>query len=132
MVCIEGASLWNGCRVRRNLDFISVYGRNGNRIIWGNEVILLPSGYYKVRMNNVWRIFDAIGNQLSVWSWEFVDQLWNGFFIALLNDSYYVYNRAGDRVMNLWGDEVILMDDGRFRCLRNGRYYYYDEYGNVW
>lgn len=122
--------LWNGCYVRRNQDFIHVYRANGDRLVWGNEVVLLPSGYYKVRMNNIWRIFDALGNQLNVWSWDFIDQLANGFFIAMLNDSYHVYNRAGEMVVGIWGDEVILLDNGQFRCYRNGNYYYYDEFGN--
>ena len=40
--------LWNGCHVRISLDRISILTQSGDRLIWADEVILLPSGLYVI------------------------------------------------------------------------------------
>ncbi|MBO4536788.1 MAG: hypothetical protein J5702_06235, partial [Bacteroidales bacterium] len=56
--------LWNGCHVRINLDRISIYTSSDERIIWADEVYLLPSGYYKVRNGDFWYIHSQTGTRV--------------------------------------------------------------------
>lgn len=121
--------LWNGCHVRISNGRVSVLTMAGDGVVRGDEVILLPSGYYMVRSNDRWRIYDPAGVTTSISGEEII--AWpNGLFCVRLGDFWNVYDSYGDRVGNAWGDHVELMDNGLICCYRSGMYFYYDRQGN--
>lgn len=121
--------LWNGCHVRLMNDKVYILESDGDRLLWGDDIWLLPSGQYKVRRGDYWRIFDREGGITSIYGEELM-AFPNGFFCVRFGGMWRVYTPDGDRLTGAWGDEITLMSNGLFRCLRNDRYYYYDTDGN--
>ena len=71
--------LWNGCHVRLKVGRVYVYDRN-DRVLWGDEIILLPNGCYKVRNGSFWHVYTHNGDRLNnVWG-DFVELMPNGLF----------------------------------------------------
>lgn len=123
--------LWNGRHVRLKMNQVCIFRKNGDELLRGDEVILLPLGSYCVRKGDTWRIYDEDGNWFTGISSHYViEQLWNGCYVYERDGKFYVADEQGSRIFNVWGDWVELMDNGLFRCHRNDRNYYYDKYGN--
>lgn len=124
----EWQELWNGCHVRLSNGRVSVLDANGNRVVGGEDVILLGDGNYMVRNGDLWRIYDWRGDYTTISGHDI--RLWpNGLYCVRFSSSWRVYDRQGDRLTNVWGDHVELMNNGLIRCTRAGRDHYYDERG---
>ena len=89
--------LWNGCHVRISLDRISILTQSGDRLIWADEVILLPSGLYKTRNGNFWYICSPTG--------ERIDNLWGEFIEAMPNGIFRCHRAGIDLYYDAWGNE---------------------------
>ncbi len=88
--------LWNGCHVRIKLDRISIYNAQGDRLIWADEVSLLPSGLYKVRNGEFWYIYSSAGNRLgNVWG-DAIDVIPNGLFRCYRAGMLFYYDSLGN------------------------------------
>lgn len=125
----EWQELWNGCHVRLSLDRICIHEADGDKLLSGDEVTLLPSGRYKVRSGNIWRIFESNGDRTQISGEEIIP--WpDGRFAVRFGDNWHVYTTGGDRIPNVWGESVSLMSNGLIRCKRNGTAHYYDDQGN--
>ena len=125
----EWQELWNGCHVRLSLDRICIHEADGDKLLSGDEVTLLPSGRYKVRSGNIWRIFESNGDMTQISGEEIIP--WpDGRFAVRFGDNWHVYIPSGNRVPNVWGESVSLMSNGLIRCKRNGTLHYYDDEGN--
>lgn len=125
----EWQELWNGCHVRLSLDRICIHEADGDKLLSGDEVTLLPSGRYKVRSGNIWRIFESNGDRTQISGEEIIP--WpDGRFAVRFGDNWHVYIPSGNRVPNVWGESVSLMSNGLIRCKRNGTLHYYDDEGN--
>ena len=71
--------LWNGCHVRMKVGRVYVYDRD-DRLLWGDEVVLLPNGCYKVRNGSFWYVHNHHGDRIgNIWG-DLVDLLSNGLF----------------------------------------------------
>ncbi|MBR6055084.1 MAG: hypothetical protein IKP46_07075 [Bacteroidales bacterium] len=121
--------LWNGCHVRLSLDRVCIHEADGDKLLSGDEVTLLPSGRYKVRIGNIWRVFESDGDRTEISGEEIVP--WpGGRFAVRFGENWHVYTPGGNRVPNVWGESVSLMSNGLIRCRRNGMVHYYDAEGN--
>lgn len=90
--------LWNGYHVRIHLDRVYVCNRAGDRILQGDEVILLPNGFYKVRNGDFWRVYDERGERVfEVWGDEVI-LMDNGLFRCYRAGMYFYYDERGNRV----------------------------------
>lgn len=122
----------NGEYLVRNGNDWRVYDEDGDRTsIHGDEILSWRNGFYCVHQGSTWRVYDSEGSRLStVWSNQYIEQLWNGCFLYQRDNRFSVADRHGDRIFNVWGEDIYLMENGLFRCSKNGRYYYYDIDGN--
>ena len=121
--------LWNGCHVRLLQGRVSVLNLNGDRIVRGDEVVLLASGMYLVRNGDIWRVYDQWGEYTSISGHEIID--WeNGLFCVRYSDFWRVYTASGDRLANVWGDVVVLLQNDIIRCTRAGLDHFYNLYGD--
>ena len=121
--------LWNGCHVRIHQGRVSVLTLTGERVVRGDEVVLLPSGYYLLRNMDNWQVYDPLGSAKTIFGEEII--AWpNGLFCVRHGEFWTVYDSDGDRVGNAWGDRVELLDNGLICCERSGMYFYYDRQGN--
>ncbi len=121
----------NGCHVRLWAGSVRICKPNGDKLFSGDEVWLLPSGYYSVREMSSWRIYDPWGERIfGLSSQSPIRQLPNGYFIyETFTGSYRVVDPKGDDVFGLSGDEIVYMGDGIFRVKWAGSYRYYNEKG---
>lgn len=121
--------LWNGRHVRLLNDRVSVLDYDGDTIVRGDEISLLPNGCYKVRVGDIWRIYDSHGVSTSISGHEIL--AWpHGLYCVRFSDFWRVYDQDGDRLVNVWGDYVEIYDNKLIHCRRNGRSFYYDFQGN--
>lgn len=99
MICInDWQPLWNGYYVRRYVNRVWVCNQAGNRIVQGDEVILLPNGYYKVRNGDFWRVYDELGESIfNLWG-EDVQLLEDGVFQCYRAGMYFYYDELGNRL----------------------------------
>ena len=128
----EWQKLPNGCHVRLWAGSVRICKPGGDKLLSGDEVWLLPSGYYSVREMGSWRIYDPWGERLFGLSSDSpIRQQPNGYFIyKTLGGSYRVADKKGEDVFGLSGDEIVYMGDGIFRVKWAGSYRYYDEKGD--
>ena len=92
---MEHQQLWNGCHVRHSVGRVSVYNHHGDRILWGDEVILLWDGYYKVRSGSFWRVYNPLGELIAnIWG-DIVDLLDDGLFRCYRAGIYHYYDIYG-------------------------------------
>lgn len=90
--------LWNGYHVRRMADRIWICNVRGDRLLSGDEVILLPDGLYLVRNGSVWRVYDDLGNSIfGLWGDEIL-LMDNGVFRCLRGGMYFYYDEYGNRL----------------------------------
>ena len=115
--------------MRLSLDRVCIHEADGDKLLSGDEVTLLPSGRYKVRSGNIWRVFESNGDRTQI-SGEEIIPWQDGRFAVRFGDNWHVYTTGGDRVPNVWGESVGLMSNGLIRCKRNGTLHYYDDEGN--
>lgn len=121
--------LWNGCHVRLLNGRVSVLDYDGDTVVRGDEVVLLYNGCYKVRVGDLWRIYDRNGLTTSISGHEIL--AWpEGLYCVRFSDFWRVYDSRGDRLTHVWGEYVEIYDRDLIRCVRNGRSYYYDFQGN--
>ena len=99
--------LWNGCHVRLKGGKVYVYERDGDRVVYGDEIILLPNGYYKVRKGADWRIYERDGHWTSIHGSRIVS-LWNGCYTVLVGDVWRVFEEDGDR-LSIWSMRPVRM-----------------------
>lgn len=99
VICInDWQPLWNGYYVRRYVDRIWIVNAAGDRILQGDEVILLPNGYYKVRNGDFWRVYDERGESIfNIWG-EDVQLLDDGIFQCYRAGMYFYYDELGNRL----------------------------------
>ena len=132
----EWQELWNGCHVRLLNDKVYIYDYSGDRITWGDEVILLPSGYYKIRRGEWWRIYEEDGDSTSLYGEEIICW-WNGTYCIYKGGGWRVYDDDGDWLGSVWSrDYIELLWNGCY-LYKSGSYYYVaDRKGerifNVW
>ena len=88
--------LWNGCHVRVKLDRIYVYNYHDDRILWGDEVILLPSGCYKVRNGNFWHVHARNGDRINNLWGDAIDLMSNGLFRCFRAGRFFYYDERGN------------------------------------
>lgn len=128
--------LWNGRHVRLLNDKVYICDADGDRLLWGDEVILLSSGNYMVRSGDYWRIYRHDGDRTSIYGNEIL--CWeNGTYCVRLSEMWRVYDAAGDRVGNVWSQDYIeLLPNGYYLYVMSDRYYVADDRGervfNVW
>lgn len=123
----------NGCHVRLWAGSVRICKPNGDRLLSGEDVWLLPSGYYSVReMSDFWHIYDPWGERIfGLSSHAPIQQVENGYFIyKTIAGGYRVADRKGEDVFGLSGDEIVYVGDGIFRVKWAGSYRFYDERGN--
>lgn len=131
----EWQELWNGCHVRLIGNRVCIYDDRDDRIISGEAVSLMPSGDYKVRLGDYWRIYTSRGDWTAIYGTEIY--AWeHGFYCVRQSDMWRVYTRDGDRLM-IWSREHISqLWNGCFLYEQGGKYYVADEKGdrifNVW
>ena len=95
--CVQDwQELWNGCHVRTRVGRISVYNRRGDRLIWGDEVILLPSGCYKVRNGSFWHVHSPGGDRISNLWGDIVELLPGGGFRCYRAGQFFYYDAWGN------------------------------------
>ena len=89
--------LWNGRHVRRFADRIWICNYEGDRILSGDRVILLPSGLYMVLNGGFWRILDREGERIfNLWGDE-IELLANGIFRCRRGGRDFYYDERGNR-----------------------------------
>jgi len=90
--------LWNGYHVRVFVDRIWVCNAAGDRLLQGDEVILLPNGYYKVRNGAFWRVYTPrCESVFEIWG-DIVDLMADGLFRCYRAGMYFYYDELGNRV----------------------------------
>lgn len=121
----------NGCHVRLWAGSVRICKPSGDKLLDGEEVWLLPSGYYEVYEMDRWRIYDPYGERLfGLSSEDFIRQAPNGYFIyKSLSDQYRVADRKGDDVFGMSGDAIDYVGHGIFRVEWGGFVHYYNEKG---
>lgn len=97
VLCVrDWQELWNGCHVRVNQFGVSVRDRRDNRIVKGEEIILLASGDYLVRNGGFWRVYTEYGDRLgNVWG-DFVELTRDGLFRCVRAGNVHWYDLAGN------------------------------------
>ena len=97
VLCVrDWQELWNGCHVRVNQFGVSVMDRRDNRIVRGEEVILLSSGDYLVRSGGFWRVYTEHGDRLrNVWG-DLVELMPNGLFRCVRAGITHFYDLDGN------------------------------------
>ena len=97
VLCVrDWQELWNGCHVRVNQFGVSIRDRRDNRIVRGDEVILLPSGDYLVRSGGFWRVYTEFGDRLgNVWG-DSVVLMENGLFRCIRAGNVHWYDLRGN------------------------------------
>ena len=96
-MCVEDwQSLWNGCHVRLKADRVHIYNDKSERLLSGEEIVLLPNGMYLVRLGDLWHAHDEKGDRVfNVWGYS-VELMDNGLFRCSRNNKYYYYDRFGN------------------------------------
>ena len=97
IICVhDWQELWNGCHVRVNQFGITIMDRRDNRIVRGEEIILLASGDYLVRSGGFWRVYTAFGDRLgNVWG-DSVELMRNGLFRCIRAGNVHWYDLNGN------------------------------------
>ena len=97
VLCVrDWQELWNGCHVRVNQFGVSVKDRRDNRIVKGEEVILLASGDYLVRNGGFWRVYTEYGDRLgNVWG-DSVELTRSGLFRCVRAGNVHWYDLDGN------------------------------------
>lgn len=128
--------LWNGRHVRLQGGKVRICKRDGDILLRGDEVILVPSGSYLVRNGSDWRVYDEDGDRTSIHGDEIL--AWHdGFYCARQSGTWRVYDSDGDRLFGLWSNQYIeQLWNGCFLYQRDSRFYVADRHGdrifNVW
>ena len=134
--CVEDwQGLWNGAHVRLINGKVNIYSYDGDKIIWGDDITLLPNGNYKVRRGDYWRIYDREGVTTSIYGHEILGW-WNSTYCVRFNDIWRVYDAQYD-YLGVWSrDYIELLWNGCYLYILNGKYYVADASGsrifNVW
>lgn len=132
IACVdEWQDLWNGCHVRLDLvGQVSVYDNRDNRIIWGDEIYLLPNGNYKVRRGSLWRIYERDGDMTFISGDEI--QYWpSGYYCVRFGSLWRVYDPKGDQVFGISSRNYIeQLWNGCFLYEQGGNYYVADRKGD--
>lgn len=93
---VDRQDLWNGCYVRINLGRVSIMTRRGDRLVWAEEVILLPTGHYLTRNGDFWYVLTEYGDRLgNVWG-DFIELLPNGLFHCCRAGINFYYDQYGN------------------------------------
>lgn len=127
--------LWNGRHVRLISGRVYIYTRSGDKLLWGDDVILMPSGDYRVRQGDYWRVYERDGDRTMISGHEILP-LPNGCYNVRLNDVWRIYDPRGNK-LNIWSREYIeLLPNGYYRYGMNDYQYVADERGdrvfNIW
>ena len=89
-------TLWNGCHVRIKADRYHIYLASGDRLLSGEEIILLPNGLYLVRLGSFWHVHDTAGDRIfNIWG-DTVELMSNGIFRCYRSGRYYYYDQFGN------------------------------------
>jgi len=131
VACTEDwQELWNGCHVRMKFDHIYICERDGDNVVWGDEVILLRNGNYNVRRGDTWRIYEEDGD----WTFIYGDQIlswWNGTYCIKRSGTWRVYDDEGDWLGFVRSDDYIeLLWNGCYLYKQGDTYYVADEEGD--
>ena len=94
----EWQELWNGCHVRLKLDKVYIYDRRGDRVLWGDEVVLLRNGTYKVYNGTFWYVHDADGDRIF--------NLWGDSVELMGGDRYRIYRSGNYHYFDWNGNEL--------------------------
>lgn len=97
VLCVgDWQTLWNGCHVRLKSNRVHIYLASGDRLLSGDEIILLPNGLYLVRSGSFWHLHDTVGDRVfNVWG-DAVELMDNGIFRCYRNGYYYYYDQFGN------------------------------------
>ena len=128
----DAQQLPNGCYVRVEPDRVKIHVKPSGRMLFsGDEVWLLPSGYYSVHEMGFWHIYDPQGERLfGLTASSRIEQVENGYFIYRFGGFWQVADRKGKDVFGLSSsDEIVYVGDGLFRVKWGGSYRYYNERG---
>ena len=131
VACVaDWQELWNGCHVRLEAREVRIYKRNGDRLLRGDEVILLHNGQYLVRSGNTWRVYERDGDRTFSSGKEIL--CWHGgYYCVHDNNMWKVYTEDGDRLTDVWSREYIeQLRNGYFLYERDKRYYVADQSGD--
>jgi len=87
-------------------------------------------GYFYVKLNTKWNIYDENNKRFLSKKWfdniqEFFD---NGFAVVILNDKYNMLNEKGEIVFSDWFDYIAGIDDGCRRVVKNEHQNFIDKY----
>lgn len=94
----EGPELWNGCHVRRVGQQIRIYDENNSYLFWGEEVTLLHTGYYRVKKNGRYYIYNPEGERTDIYGQEIMEYPWMAYAVKKDNGYWYVYRVDGTRL----------------------------------
>lgn len=90
--------LWNGCYVR--LTNGRVYVKDGySTVVYGDEIRLLYNGYYKVRFDKTWYLYDSEGDKVGgVYGEEICYYPFNYVACKKGRNLWYIYRCDGEKL----------------------------------
>ena len=95
--------LWNGCYVKLTNGRVYVYD-GSSYVVYGDEIGLLYNGYYKVKNNNMWYLYDPQGDKIGgVYGEEILYYPFNYVACKKGSNLWYVYRCDGEK-LNFYSD----------------------------
>jgi len=90
--------LWNGCYVKQTNGKVYVYD-GSSYVVYGDEIALLYNGYYKVKHNNMWYLYDPQGSKIGgVYGEEICYYPFNYVACKKSSNLWYVYRCNGEKL----------------------------------
>lgn len=89
--------LWNGCHVRLQNGYVYIY-RGNSYFLYGEQISLLYNGYYRVKKNGWWYLYDEDGNKVSGVYGDEIRYYPFNFVSVKKNGWWYVYDCSGNRL----------------------------------
>ena len=115
--------LRNGCQVRLSGRTVYIY-RNGYSILYGDEINLLYSGYYRVRRGNTWYLADEDGDLVNGIYGKTIYYFPFGYVTFQRSSGYWdIYHCSGRKVECYSNESPFIFWNGCF-LIKQGTYWY--------
>jgi len=121
--------LWNGCYVKFTNGKTYVYD-GSSYVVYGDEIALLYNGYYKVKFNDTWYLYDPQGNKIGgVYGNEIVCYPFN--YVACRKSSrlWYIYRCDGEKLSFYSEDIPSICSNEYWIVEQSGKQYGIDRNG---
>lgn len=129
--CTENyQDLWNGCYVKVNGNYSYVYD-GSDRILYGTDIWLMPSGWYVVSYDNdkTERLVDANGDYYGTWGYD-IRSFWTGLYDVYIGGYWKLYDAYGNYQGVYSDDPILVFWNGYYSYHLNGYEYVADENGD--